>query len=100
MRKFGVTKTIKQKVATVMCVNTETGEVYNDDFLIKRYDEDLDKLLYRLQKIHNTPTKRLVKILDVNVTAIKYGMTVEDFIEKAVRLDNTDEADVTDVNEN
>ena len=85
-RERMVTRTITNTTYKIMCVDTTNCEVtieqFNatDDF---NYDE---KALKYFRKLHETDTKKLVKIESVETIEQLYGMTELEFLQYAKLL--------------
>lgn len=81
-RESMVTRTITTTTVTVLVINVETGEPYNETFqLLGKYKND-DDILKEFDKRVEYPIK-VVHIVDKRETATKYAMREKDFVELA-----------------
>lgn len=78
-----VTRTIKATHATLMCVDTETAEVFNKDVVLPRTYEGVNDMLKAAKKVAETGTCKVVTVVAHSVTETLYGMTEADFIKYA-----------------
>ena len=83
MRKPMVTRTIKTTQANVMCLEINTGECVNRDFVAPRTFKDNEKLLKVLKAEYETDELKLVHVVDVQEKETLYGMTEAEFINAA-----------------
>ena len=83
MRKPQVTRTIVTTRANVMCLEINTGECVNREFVAPRTYKDNEKLLKVLKQSNETEELKLVHIVDVQTEETLYGMSEEDFIKSA-----------------
>ena len=81
-----VTRTIKTTHATLMCVDTESAEVFNKDVILPRTFEDENAVLKAAPKGHETGTTKVVAVVATNVDETLYGMSEADFIAHAKPL--------------
>lgn len=81
-----VTRTIKTTHATLMCVDTETAEVFNKDVILPRTFEDENAILKAAKKVHETGTCKVVAVVATEVNETLYGMSEADFIANAKPL--------------
>lgn len=81
-----VTRTIKTTNCTLMCVHTETAEVFNKDVVLPRTFEDDNAILKAAKKVHETDTIKVVAVVQSSVTETLYGMSESDFIAHAKPL--------------
>ena len=89
MRKRMVTRTIVSTNVTVICLNIETAEPTNATYTVAgQYGQkDFEKLLKKLKSKYETDTVKLVSIVSVEWHEEIYGMTEDDFMAQAKRLD-------------
>ncbi len=82
-----VTRTLKVTYVNCMCVNTEIGEVQNIEVTLSRTYKN-DKAIFKaIEKANVLPENlKLVKIVDTEVFAKRYGMTESEFLETAKEL--------------
>ena len=78
-----VTRTIQTTKVTVLCLDIETGEPFNDYLVLPRAYKDEKAMLKQVEEVINTDTVRAVHIVDSEVQKIKYGMTEQEFIKHA-----------------
>lgn len=83
MRKPQVTRTIITTQATVLCLNVETGEPFNETVVVPRTFKDEKKLLKKITEMVDTETVKAVHIVDKVEVSILYGMSEEEFIKVA-----------------
>lgn len=83
MRKPQVTRTIVTTRANVMCLEINTGECVNKEFVAPRTYKDNEKLLKVLKQSNETEELKLVHIVDVQTEETLYGMPEEEFIKSA-----------------
>jgi hypothetical protein len=90
MRKRMVTRTIVSTDVTVICLNIETAEPSDETYTIAgQYEQkDFDKLLKKLKSKYDTDTVKLVSIVSVDKHEEVYGMTEDDFMAQAKKLDD------------
>lgn len=87
MRKSMVTRTILSTRVRALCVNPQSGETFEDEFLLIGKIADKDKVLKRVSKVYNTENCTIVAIRDIKEVNELYGMDEVDFIAGAKRLD-------------
>ena len=85
MRKPQVTRTIVTTQVTVLCLNVETGEPFNETVIVPRTFKDDKKLMKKISEIVDTEAVKAVHIVDKVEVSTLYGMTEEEFI-KAARI--------------
>lgn len=85
MRKPMVTRTIISTRVTALCVNPQTGETFEQEFVL--IGKVTDKVLKRVSKIYNTESCTIVAIRDIKEVNELYGMDEADFIAGAKILD-------------
>lgn len=86
-RKPMVTRTIVTTKVTLMCLNIQTGEPFNEFLTLPRTYNDDKKLLKVVQEIFDTDEKKAVHIVDKEEIETLYGMTEQEFIQNATVLD-------------
>lgn len=89
MRKPMVTRTIISTRVTALCVNPQTAETFEQEFVLTGRITDNDKVLKRLSKIYKTESCTIVAIRDIKEVNELYGMDEADFIAGAKILDPT-----------
>ncbi len=82
MRKPQVTRTITSTVATVLCLNVNTAEAFNETVTVPREHSD-EKLLKIIKGMVDNDEVKVVHIVDKKVVETLYGMSEEKFIEYA-----------------
>lgn len=87
MRKPMVTRTITSTRVRVLCVNPQSAETFEDEFLLTGKIVDKDKVLKRVSNLYNTENCTIVAIRDIEEVNELYGMDEEDFIAGAKILD-------------
>ena len=86
MRVPKVTRTILSTVATVMMVNTETKDVFEQNVTLPRTYKDDSKVLKTVKALFADEPIEPVSILSTHVEETLYGMTEADFIRYAQKL--------------
>lgn len=87
MRKPMVTRTIISTMVMALCVNPQTAETFEQEFVLIGKITDKDKVLKRVSKIYNTESCTIVAIRDIKEVNELYGMDEADFIAGAKILD-------------
>lgn len=97
-RKRMVTRTILTTKVNALCMNTVTCEACNKDVVLPRTFKDNDKVLKATKSVLDTPTFKVVDIVDVSTVETLYGMDEQKFINESVILDPTTrkEVDIVD----
>ena len=80
-----ITRTVVGTKATVLCLNTETAEPFNDSVIISG-KADAKAALKAVKKILDTDTVSVCKVVDLEAVEKRYGMSEQDFIAHAVEL--------------
>lgn len=97
-RKPMVTRTITTTKANVLCMDIQSAEPFNKVITLPRTYKDDKTLMKRVQEVVETDNIKAVHIVDKEEVETLYGMTEQEFIEKAVVLDpETRKALETDV---
>ena len=78
-----VTRTFQTTKVTVLCLDIETGEPFNDYLVLPRTYKDEKAMLKQVEEVVNTDTVRAVHIVDSEVHKIRYGMSEQEFIKHA-----------------
>ena len=86
-RKPMVTRTIKTTKANVLCMDIQSAEPFNKVITLPRTYKDDKTLMKRVQEVVETDNIKAVHIVDKEEVETLYGMTEQEFIEKAVVLD-------------
>ena len=87
MRKPMVTRTIISTVVTALCVNPQSAETFEQEFILSGKIPVNDKLLKRVSKLYNTEDCAIVAIRELKKVSELYGMDEADFIKGAKILD-------------
>lgn len=87
MRKPMVTRTIISTRIMALCVNPQTEEIFEKEFVLTGKITNKDKMLKRISKIYNTESCTIVAIRDIKEVNALYGMAEADFIAGAKILD-------------
>ena len=87
MRKPMVTRTIISTSITALCVNPQTAETFEQEFILTGKIADKDKVLKRVSKLYNTEDCTIVAIRVLKEVNELYGMDEADFIAGAKILD-------------
>lgn len=87
MRKPMVTRTIISTSVTALCVNPQTAETFEHEFILTGKIADKDKVLKRVSKLYNTDDCTIVAIRNLKEVNELYGMDEADFIAGAKILD-------------
>jgi hypothetical protein len=80
MRKPMITRTIISTRLMALCVNPQTAETFEKEFVLTGNITDKDKVLKRVSKIYNTESCTIVAIRDIKKVNALYGMDEADFI--------------------
>lgn len=86
-RKPMVTRTIVTTKVTLMCLNIQTGEPFNEVLTLPRTYNDDKKLLKVVQETFDTDEKKAVHIVGKEEIETLYGMSEQEFIQNAKVLD-------------
>lgn len=78
-----VTRTIITTKVNVTCLNIETGELCNRSVVVSRTYKDDEKLLKKVEEVLETETLKPIHIVDKEEIETLYGMSVQEFIERA-----------------
>lgn len=87
MRKPMVTRTITTTRVRALCLNPQSAETFEDEFLLTGKIADKDKVLKTVSKLYNTENCTIVAIRDIKEVNELYGMDEADFIAGARILD-------------
>lgn len=86
-RKPMVTRTIVTTKVTLMCLNIQTGEPFNEVLTLPRTYSDDKKLLKVVQETFDTDVHKVVHIVAKDEIESLYGMSEQEFIKNATVLD-------------
>ena len=81
-----VTRTIQSTKATILCLNTETAEPFNETVLLSGTFKDNKTILKAAKPIIDNDTISAVKVVDVVIEEKLYGMSEQDFIAHSKEL--------------
>ena len=85
-RKPQVTRTIVTTKATALCLDLETAEPMNKEFVLPRTYKDNKEILKVLKKQYESDTLSIAQVVNVEVIETLYGMDEETFIAHATIL--------------
>lgn len=86
-RKPMVTRTITTTKANVLCMDIQKAEPFNKVVTLPRTYKDDKTLMKKVQEVVETDTVIPVHVVDKEEVETLYGMTEQEFIQKAVVLD-------------
>ena len=88
-RKPMVTRTLKATRVTVLALNIETAEPYNESVLLPRTYKDENTMLKAVQNIFDKDGNscKAVHVVDYGIEEHRYGMLEEDFIKLADEIE-------------
>ena len=78
-----VTRTIQTTKANVLCLNIVEGEPFNKEVVLPRTYKDEKSMMKVVENIINTDEVKAVHIVQSTVEETLYGMTEQEFINKA-----------------
>ena len=87
MRKPMVTRTIISTSVKALCVNPQTADTFEQDFMLSGKILEKDKALKKVSKLYNTDDCTIVAIRELKEVNELYGMDEADFIAGAKILD-------------
>lgn len=87
MRKPMITRTIISTRVMALCVDPQTADTFEREFVLIGKITDKDKVLKRVSKIYNTENCTIVAIRNFKEVNELYGMDEADFIAGAKILD-------------
>lgn len=87
MRKPMVTRTIISTKVLALCVNPQTADTFEKEFMLSGWIDDKAKVLKKLSKYHNTDDCTIVAVRGLVKVNELYGMGEADFIAGAKILD-------------
>lgn len=83
-RKRMVTRTVKAVKVEALCLNTETAEPYNKEFVISGTPDD--KFIEKFCRAEDTATEKFVAVVSKTEFEELYGMPEDEFLKYAVVL--------------
>lgn len=78
-----VTRTITATKITALCLNIETAEPFNKEVTLSGTFKDEKSMMKAAEKLLNTETEKAVHIVSSEEIETLYGMTEQEFIQKA-----------------
>lgn len=78
-----VTRTITATKIVALCLNIETAEPFNKEVTISGTFKDEKSMMKAAEKLLNTETEKAVHIVSSEEIETLYGMTEQEFIQKA-----------------
>lgn len=78
-----VTRTIQTTKCNVLCVDITEGKTFDQNVTLARTYKDEAATLKAIKAVVDNDTVKLVAVKSVEVCETLYGMTEQDFIEKA-----------------
>ena len=78
-----VTRTALTTKATVLCLNTETAEPFNETVTLSGTYKDAKSLLKDAKKLLDSDTISVCKVVNVELEQLLYGMPEIDFLQYA-----------------
>lgn len=78
-----VTRTIVATKAIVLCLNVQTGEPCNTLITVPRTYKDNEALLKKVKPLIETDSVKAVHIVSTEEIETLYGMTEQEFIQRA-----------------
>ncbi len=82
-RKPMVTRTVQTTLATVLCLNTETAEPFNQTVTLSGTLKDNKAVMKAVKSLIENDTISVAKVVDVEIEEKLYGMPEQDFINAA-----------------
>ena len=82
-----VTRTITTTNALTVVMNTSTNEVTETVYTLPRTYKDENAVLKVLKKTYETAENKIVYVKSMEIVETLYGMTEQQFIETAKKLD-------------
>lgn len=82
-RQPKITRTFKVTHITILAIDLDSAEPYNDTITITKCPKDEKAIMKRIEKAYNDEHKKAVKIVDTKTEMLLYAMTEEKFIETA-----------------
>lgn len=82
-RKPMVTRTVQTTLATVLCLNTETAEPFNQTVTLSGTFKDNKAVMKAVKALIENDTVSVAKVVDIEIEEKLYGMAEQDFINAA-----------------
>ena len=86
-RKRMVTRTVQTTEAFILALNIESAEPQNIKVLLAGTFKDKASILKSAKKVAETDTFKLVEVVGAEIHEDLYGMSEEDFIKMAQKLE-------------
>lgn len=86
-RQYPFTRTITTQTVTALVFDKETAEASNTTITLPEVISEPAKLDRIAAKLLNKGNIKFIEVVDTQVEEQLYGITLEDFLEKAVKLD-------------
>lgn len=83
-----VTRTIITTEVNVLCMDLEFTEPVNKKIVLPRTYKDENKLFKAVQGVVDSKKLKAVQVVDHKEVETLYGMPEQEFIDKAIKLDN------------
>ena len=81
-----VTRTVQYTVATVLALNTDTAEPFNETLHLSGIFKDTKAILKACKKLLDSDTVSVAKVVDVTTEEKLFGMSEQDFLMYAKEL--------------
>ena len=78
-----VTRTITATKIVALCINIDTAEPFNKEAMLSGTFKDEKSMMKAAEKLLNTETEKAVHIVYSEEIETLYGMTEQEFIQKA-----------------
>ena len=85
-RQPQVTRTIQTTKANVLCIDLVNEQPFTQEVILPRTYKDEKSMLKKIKPIVENDTIKVVHVQNFTVESTLYGMTEEEFIEKATIL--------------
>lgn len=95
-RKPMVTRTFQTTKVNVLCMDTSSCEALNKSVTLAGTFKNEDKLMKAVKSVVEVDNIKAVEIVDSEVKDILYGMSEQDFITNAVKLDPETRKEIAD----
>lgn len=82
-RKPMVTRTVQTTLATVLCLNTETAEPFNQTVTLSGTFKDNKAVMKAVKALIENDAISVAKVVDIEIEEKLYGMPEQDFINAA-----------------
>ena len=95
-----ITRTIMTTKVNVLCIDIQSAEPFNKVVTFPRTYKDDKKLLKKVEEVVNTDDVKAAHIVDKEEIEILYGMSEQNFIDRAAVLDPATRKEVEAEEEN